>query len=53
MTDKRAIIKYGLKTGSGSSHGKSVQAPIRFVTGALHSDDDSLGRLATASERNG
>ena len=26
MTDERAIIKLGLKTGAGSSHGKSVQA---------------------------
>ena len=25
MTDERAIIKLGLKTGAGSSHGKSVQ----------------------------
>ena len=31
MTDERAIIKLGLKTGAGSSHRKSVQAPIRFV----------------------
>ena len=31
MTDERAIIKLGLKTGAGSSHGKSVKAPIRFV----------------------
>ena len=31
MTDEQAIIKLGLKTGAGSSHGKSVQAPIRFV----------------------
>ena len=31
MTDERAIIKLGLKTGAGSSHGKSFQAPIRFV----------------------
>ena len=30
MTDERAIIKLGLKTGAGSSHGKSVQAPIRL-----------------------
>ena len=29
MTDERAIIKLGLKTGAGSSHGKSVQGPIR------------------------
>ena len=49
MTDERPIIKLGLKTGAGSSHGKSVQAPIRFVI--LHSVYDSLGRLATASER--
>ena len=48
MTDERAIIKLGLKTGVGSSHGKSVQAPIRFVI--LQSVYDSLGRLATASE---
>ena len=39
------------KTGAGSSHGKSVQAPIRFVI--LRSVYDSLGRLATASERIG
>ncbi len=49
MTDEREIIKLGLKTGAGSSHGKSVQAPIRFVI--LHYVYDSLGRLATASER--
>ena len=49
MTDERAIIKLGLKTGAGSSHRKSVQAPIRFVI--LHSVYDSLGGLATASER--
>ena len=28
MTDERAIIKLGLKTGAGSSHGKSFQGPI-------------------------
>ena len=49
MTDERAIIKLGLKTGAGSSHGKSVQAPIRFFI--LHSVYDSLDRLTTASER--
>ena len=49
--DEWAIIKLGLKTCAGSSHGKSVQAPIRFVT--LHSVYDSIGRLATASERIG
>ena len=43
MTDERAIIKQGLKTGAGISHGKSVQAPIRFVTGTLPSIYDSLG----------
>ena len=31
MTDERAIIKLGLKADAGSSHGKSVQGPIRFV----------------------
>ena len=31
MTDEQAIKKLGLKTGAGSSHGNSVQAPIRFV----------------------
>ena len=31
MTDEQAIIKLGVKTGAGSSHGKSVQATIRFV----------------------
>ena len=51
MTDERAIIKLDLKTVAGSSHGKSVRAPIRFVT--LHSVYESLGRLATASERIG
>ena len=51
MTDEWVIIKLGLKIGAGSSHGKSVQAPIRFVI--LHSVYNSLGRLATASERNG
>ena len=49
MTDERAIIKLGLKTGAGSSHRKSVQATIRFVI--LHSVYDSLDLLATASER--
>ena len=49
MTDERAIIKLGLKTGAGSSHGKSVQATIRFVI--LHSVYDPLDRLATASEQ--
>ena len=51
MTDERAIIKLGLKTGAGSSHGKSVQAPIRFLI--LYSVYDSLGRLATTTERIG
>ena len=51
MSDEWAIIKLGLKTGAGCSHGKSVQAPIRFVI--LHSVYDSQGRLATASERIG
>ena len=49
MTGEWAIIKLGLKTGAGSSHGKSVQAPIRFVI--FYSVYDSLGRLATARER--
>ena len=31
MTDEWAIMKLGLKSGAGSSHGKSVQATIRFV----------------------
>ena len=54
MKDKWAIIKLGVKTGVGSSHGKSIQAPIRFVTGTvLHRVYDWLGRLAIASERNG
>ena len=35
MTDERAIIKLGLKTGADSSHGKSVHVPIWFVI--LHS----------------
>ena len=39
------------KTGAGSSHRKSVQAPIRFVI--LHSVYDSLDQRATASERIG
>ena len=51
MTDEQAIIKHGLKTGAGSSHGTTVQAPIRF--GILHTVYDSLDRLATASERIG
>ena len=38
-------------TGADSSHGKSAQAPTRFVI--LHSVYDSLGGLAIASERNG
>ena len=46
LTDERAIIKLGLKTGAGSSQGKSAQAPIRFVI--LHSVYDSLSRLAAA-----
>ena len=37
------------KTGAGSSHGKSAQAPIRFVI--LHSVYDTLGQIATASEQ--
>ena len=47
MTDEWAIIKLGLKTGVGSSHGKSVQATIRFVIQPviLHSVYDSLDRL--------
>ena len=49
MTDERAIIKLGLTTGSGSSHGKSVQATIRFCF--LHTVYDYLDRLATASKR--
>ena len=40
-----------IKTGAGSSHGKSVQAPIWLVI--LHSVYDFLGRFATASERIG
>ncbi len=48
MTDERVTIKLSLKTGADSSHGKSVQGPIRFVS--LHSVYDSLGRLATVSE---
>ena len=53
LTDEQAIIKIYLKTGAGSSHGKSVQATIRFVIQPviLHSVYDSLDRLATASER--
>ena len=48
MTDEQAIIKLGLKTGAGSSHGKSVQATVRFVIQpVLHSVYDSLDRLAT------
>ena len=49
LTDEWAIVKLGLKTGAGSSHGKSVLAQIRFFI--LHSVCDFLGRLATASER--
>ena len=49
MTGEREKIKLGLKTGAASSHGKSVQAPIRFVI--LYSVYDSLGRLAIAIER--
>ena len=30
MTGEQAMIKLGLKTGSGSSHEKSVQATIQF-----------------------
>ena len=48
MTDEQAIIKLGLKSGAGSSHGKSVQATIRFVIQpVLHLVYDSLDRLAT------
>ena len=52
MTGEQAIIKLGLQTGVGSSHGKSIQATIRFVIQPviLHSVYDSLDRLATASE---
>ena len=32
MTGERAIIKLGLKTGAGSSHGKSVQFCSLFST---------------------
>ena len=32
MTDERVIIKTGLKTGAGSSHGKSVQFGSSFFT---------------------
>ena len=49
MADERVIIKLGLQTGAGNYHGKSVQAPIRFVI--LQAVDNSVGRLATASER--
>ena len=35
MTDEREIIKVGLKTGAGSSHGKSVQGAIRFVYSSI------------------
>ena len=49
MTGERAIIKLGLRTGAHSSHGKSVQAPIRLVI--LHSVYNYPGRLATATER--
>ena len=41
--------KTSLKTGAGSSHGKSLQAPIRFVI--LHSVYYSRDRLVTGSER--
>ena len=44
-----SILKLGLHTGAGSSHGKSVQAPIRFVI--RHVVYDTIGRLAAASER--
>ena len=30
MTDKRAIIKLGLKTGEGSLHGKSRANSVRY-----------------------
>ena len=52
MTDERAIIKLGLKTGAGSSHGKSIQAPINFVIGTLHSVFDSLGPRVKESASN-
>ena len=51
MTDERAIIQPGLKTGAGTSHGMSLQAPIRFVT--FNIVYDSLDRLATENERTG
>ena len=31
MADEQAIIKLGLKTGAGSSHGKSVPVTNPFV----------------------
>ena len=48
MTDEWAIIKLGLKTGAGSSHGKSLQGPIRIVI--LNSVYDSLYRLTRDRE---
>ena len=36
---------------TGSSHGKSVQAPIRLYLVTLHSVYDCLGQLALASKR--
>ena len=39
MTDERAVINLGLKTGAGSSHGHG-KSPVM-----------TLDRLATASER--
>ena len=52
MTDERAIIKLGMETGPGSSHGKSVQATTNSVRYSS-SVYDSLGRLATASDHTG
>ena len=52
MTDERAIIKLGLKSGAGNLHGKSVQAPIRFVIGTLHSVYDYLGLRVKESASN-
>ena len=36
---------------TGSSHGKSAQAPIRLLLVTLHSVYDCLGQLALASKR--
>ena len=45
MTDEQVIIKTGLKTGAGSSHGKSVQFGSSFFTPFMTLYVDSRPRV--------